>query len=154
MVRTGVGLYGYIEVNSVLPMLKPVMWQMAEVIGVKRIKRGESVFYGEIASKDMNIAFVRAGYGDGYVGGRYAYHLSANTYLERVFHLTMNVSAFDVKDSEVKVGSKVILMGNKTGIRADEIGMWTTFSTEQVLTRAGLSPRKALPSDIKYLLQS
>jgi hypothetical protein len=66
----------------------------------------------------------------------------------------MNVTAFDVSGVSAKVGEKLLLLGNKARIRADEVGKQTGISTEKVLTKAGLSRRIVLPEDIKDLLQS
>jgi len=154
MVRTGVGIYGYIEASNIRPELKPVMYQVGEIISIKDVKKGDTVFYGNVAENNMKIAFVRAGYGDGYAGGHYAYHIGSKQYISRVFDLTMNVTAFDVSGVSAKVGEKLLLLGNKARIRADEVGKQTGISTEKVLTKAGLSRRIVLPEDIKDLLQS
>ncbi len=154
MVRTGVGLYGYIEARSIRPELKPVMYQVGEIISIKKVKKGDTVFYGNVAENNMTVAFVRAGYGDGYAGGRYAYHIRSKQYISRVFDLTMNVTAFDVSGINARVGDKILLLGDKTKVRADEVGKQIGVSTEKVLTRAGLSRRIALPEDIKDLLQA
>ncbi len=154
MFRVGVALYGYVEKVDIRPSLRPVMYQMAEVIAISHVKKGESVFYGSVADRDMTIAFVRAGYGDGYVGGPYALHLGTGTYVKRVFDLTMNVSAFDVSDVSVKVGDTLVLLGHFEKVRADVVAEALSLSTEKVLTKAGLTKRQALPASIRDLLQS
>ncbi len=154
MFRVGVALYGYVEKVDIRPLLSPVMYQMADIIAISHVKKGESVFYGNIADRNMTIAFVRAGYGDGYVGGPYALHLESGIYVKRVFDLTMNVSAFDVSDVSVKVGDTLVLLGHFEKIRADVIAEAISLSTEKVLTKAGLTRRQALPDYIKDLLQS
>ena len=152
MIRTGVAVYGYIETETVKPLLNPVMYQLAPIIAVKNIRKGDTVFYGNIAEKDMKIAFVRAGYGDGYVGAKYVYHLKSGNYVPRVFDLTMNVSAIDVSDVDVKNGDTVLLLGHHEKVRADIVASMIGLSTEKILTKAGLSQRKVLPQDIRDLL--
>jgi len=154
MFRVGVALYGYVEKVDIRPLLRPVMYQMANVIAISRVKKGDSVFYGDIADRDMTIAFVRAGYGDGYVGGPYALHLKSRTYIRRVFDLTMNVSAFDITGMSVEVGDTLVLLGHFEKVRADMVAEALSLSTEKVLTKAGLTRRQALPDTIRDLLQS
>jgi len=154
MIRVGIGLYGYIEKHDVRPYLRPVMYEMADVVSVKSVSRGQSVFYDNRAEETMTVAFVRAGYGDGYVGAPYAFHVESESYVKRVFDTTMNVVAFDIGNADVKVGDKVLLLGPYSRIRADYIANNIGLSTEKVLTKAGLSRREALPDDIRVLLQS
>ena len=152
MIRTGVAVYGYIETEAVKPLLNPVMYQLAPIITIKDIKKGDTVFYGNVVDKDMKIAFVRAGYGDGYVGAKYVYHLKSGKYIPRVFDLTMNVSAIDVTDVDVKNKDVVLLLGHREKVRADTVASMIGISTEKVLTKAGLSRRRVLPQDIRDLL--
>lgn len=152
MVRTGVAIYGYIETGAVKPLFNPVMYQLASIISIKNIKKGDTVFYGNIVDKDMKIAFIRAGYGDGYVGAKYVYHLKSGKYMPRVFDLTMNVSAIDVSDMDVKIGDTLLLLGHREKVRADIVASMIDLSTEKILTKAGLSRRRVLPQHIRDLL--
>ena len=70
-VRPGIMLYGASPFadQSVKELdIKPVMTFTAEIIALNHIEAGESVGYGStfVADKDMNIAIVSIGYGDGY----------------------------------------------------------------------------------------
>ena len=70
MVRPGISLYGaYPSLETTESIkLKPVMSLVSEVINVKKIKKGQSVSYGQtfIANQDINIAVITAGYADGF----------------------------------------------------------------------------------------
>ena len=61
-VRIGIGLYGYGDKS-----LKPVMSVRSRIIGIKMLKKGETLGYEQSfkAHKDMKAADVSIGYGDG-----------------------------------------------------------------------------------------
>jgi len=63
-VRSGIGLYGGFVGNDTL---EPAMTFKSQVIEIKKIKKGDRVGYNGrvIASNDMEIAIVYAGYADG-----------------------------------------------------------------------------------------
>ena len=70
-VRPGIMLYGaspFADQSAKDLDIKPVMTFTAEIIALNHIEAGESVGYGStfVADKDMNIAIVSIGYGDGY----------------------------------------------------------------------------------------
>jgi len=69
-VRPGISLYGispFPQKRGADLGLKPVMTLETCVIGVRKVKRGETVGYGGIweASRDSTVAIIAAGYGDG-----------------------------------------------------------------------------------------
>lgn len=74
MVRAGITLYGLApsdEVRMDIVPLKPAMSLYSHIVYVKTIHAGQSVSYGGTftASRDMRIATVPVGYGDGYPRG-------------------------------------------------------------------------------------
>lgn len=74
MVRAGITLYGLApsdEVRMDMVPLKPAMSLYSHIVHVKTIHAGQSVSYGGTftASRDMRIATVPVGYGDGYPRG-------------------------------------------------------------------------------------
>lgn len=79
LVRIGLGLYGYAQNPSIEAiikeshpsfLLKSVLTWKARIIRIKRITAGETVGYDRtfVATKDMNIGIIPAGYVDGYSG--------------------------------------------------------------------------------------
>jgi alanine racemase len=73
MVRPGISLYGYDPVGkfpSEFP-LKPVLKLHSTVRALREVEAGEGVSYGHffIAKKNMLVATVAIGYGDGYLRG-------------------------------------------------------------------------------------
>jgi len=73
MVRPGISLYGYDPVGkfpSEFP-LKPVLKLRSTVRALREVEAGEGVSYGHffIAKKNMLVATVAIGYGDGYLRG-------------------------------------------------------------------------------------
>ncbi|WP_413470669.1 alanine racemase [Thalassotalea sp. LPB0316] len=70
-IRPGLMLYGVsplIDKSSASFGLKPVMTLQSSVIAIQRVKKGETVGYGNAwqASEDTNIGVIAIGYGDGY----------------------------------------------------------------------------------------
>ena len=104
--------------------LKPVMTFSARVIDIKRVKAGESVGYGSgwVAPKDMQLAVISAGYGDGYPRHAKAGTsvLVNNQLAKLVGRVSMDMLTVDLTGcSQVVVGDKVILWGG--GLPVDEI---------------------------------
>lgn len=108
MIRLGIGLYGYGQIN-----LKPVMQINSYVSKVFYAKSGEYIGYGEKykVKKDGYFAIVPIGYGDGLrrnLSGKFKVRISGK-YFQSFGNICMD--AFFVKvDKEVKVGDKVICM--------------------------------------------
>lgn len=74
LVRAGIALYGLApsdEVGMDLLSLRPAMSLYSHIVYVKTIHEGQSVSYGGTftATRDMRIATVPVGYGDGYPRG-------------------------------------------------------------------------------------
>ncbi len=123
--RPGIVLYGLPPSNSVKnDGLKPVMTFKSVVTMVKKIKKGDTVSYGRtfIADKDMTVATVTAGYGDGFprklssCGQVVVNNCRANI----IGRICMDQFMIDVTDIErVKIGDTVILLGEE--ITATEI---------------------------------
>ena len=67
-VRPGILLYGVSPLGEAMPELRPAMTLAAPVISVKQVRAGDTVGYGGRyrARRDVWIAIIAAGYGDGY----------------------------------------------------------------------------------------
>lgn len=142
MVRAGISLYGYPPVNTSLEV-KPAMEWMAEIIYVKELKAGETVSYGRIfkADKDMKVATIACGYGDGY-------HRAATGKAQVLIHgkrvpvigrICMDQMMADVTDiTGVQPGDEAILMGS-TGtetINAEDLAQAAGTISYEILLAA------------------
>ncbi len=127
MVRPGISLYGYypsLETSESIP-LRPVLSLLSKVSSVKQIEKGESVSYGRkfIAKHKTNIITVPLGYADGY--NRNLTNKSKAIINSKVFNqvgrITMDRIMFEIKNENIKVGDKVILLGKS---RKHKITAW------------------------------
>jgi alanine racemase len=71
LVRAGVALYGMWpseEVSKEIVQLKPALSLYSHVVYIKEIRKGDAVSYGGtfVAEKNMRVATIPVGYGDGY----------------------------------------------------------------------------------------
>lgn len=148
LVRAGIVLYGYPPVKTALPF-RPVMSWRTEVVHVKTVCAGEAVGYGcaFTAPRDMRVATVAVGYGDGYHraysnGGMMLIRGRRAPVLGRV---CMDQTMVDVSDiPDAAVGDEVVLLGEQgtEQIDAEEIARWAdTISYEVLLSIAMRVPR-------------
>ena len=143
MVRAGIVLYGYPPVESSLPFRTVMSWR-TEVVHVKTIHAGESVGYGcaFTATREMRIATVAVGYGDGYHracshGGMMLIRGKRSPILGRVCMDQTMVDVTDIPDAAV--GDEVVLLGKQGNdeIDAEELARWAdTISYEVLLSIA------------------
>jgi len=118
MVRAGISLYGYYPSNETSESikLKPVMLLVSEVATVSKVEKGKSISYGRKykAKSDTKIISVPIGYADGINRGltNKMFCIIKNKKHPQVGTITMDRIMFDVSDAPVKVGDKVILLGN------------------------------------------
>lgn len=130
MVRPGIMVYGLYPSKEVSRSIsiKPVMNLKAKVIQLQKVEPGWSIGYGRtfVAQKEMLIATIQAGYGDGY-----RRHLSnRGEVLVRgrrcplVGIICMDMSMIDVSDVPgVKLEDEAVLVGSQGNdeITADEV---------------------------------
>ncbi len=121
MVRPGICLYGYypsLETSESIPV-KPVMSLISRIASVKTISKNDTVGYGRTytAKAKTKIVSVPVGYADGYnrnlsnkaraiINGR-SYNLIGKVSMDRII--------FNVKEDDVRVNDKVILIGEENG---------------------------------------
>lgn len=117
-VRPGIMLYGASPFadQSVHDLgLKPVMTFTAEIIALNHIQAGEHVGYGSTftADKDMDLAIVSIGYGDGYPRAfPKQNYVSINGQATRVIgRVAMDMIAIDVTGMDAPLGTEVELWG-------------------------------------------
>ncbi|ENW94892.1 alanine racemase [Acinetobacter sp. NIPH 298] len=117
-VRPGIMLYGatpFADKNVHTLDLKPVMTFSAEIIALNHIQQGEHVGYGSsfTATKNMKIAIVSVGYGDGYPRAYLKPNFVAinQKLVPVVGRVSMDMLAIDVTDIEAEIGTRVELWG-------------------------------------------
>lgn len=132
LVRAGITLYGLMpskEVNSYTIQLKPALSLHSHIVFVKTLKPGETVSYGSkfIAEKEVKVATVPLGYGDGYPRslsskGYVLIHGKKAPILGRICMDQFMVEVTDIP--EAKEGDLVTLIGENNGeeITADTLG--------------------------------
>ena len=141
MVRAGIACYGYYPSSQTKKSikLKPVLSLKTSIVAINKLKKGESVSYGShfTAKKDMLVAVLPIGYGDGYkrllsnkgevlVNGKRARILGT---------VCMDMTMIDVTDIDSKVGDEVILLGSdgKNLITADELAQHAQTISYEIL---------------------
>ncbi len=139
MVRPGIALYGCPPVKTDVPFRPAQRW-VTEVIHVKEIGPGDTVSYGRTftAEKQMRVATLPVGYGDGYhrmlsnrgkvlIGGEYAKILG---------RVCMDQTMVDVTEIPAAVpGAEAVLLGRQgqNEITADQMGDWAGTISYEVL---------------------
>ncbi|MBR1854474.1 MAG: alanine racemase [Lachnospiraceae bacterium] len=133
LVRAGITLYGLHpseEVPGGKTYLKPVLSLYSHVVYVKTIHVGQSISYGGTftAQKDMRVATIPLGYGDGYprsLSGGKGYVLIRGQKAPILGRVCMDQFMVDVSDiPDVTTGELVTLIGRDgaLGITAEELG--------------------------------
>ncbi|MCI6376248.1 MAG: alanine racemase [Clostridiales bacterium] len=148
MIREGISLYGYPPVRTNLPFIPALSWH-AEVVHVKTISAGETIGYGRTftAERDMRIATVAVGYGDGYhrAASNRGEMLIRGRRVPIVGRVCMDQTMVDVTGLEqVAVGDDVVLLGRQgeDAINAEELAAWAqTISYEVLLAITSRVPR-------------
>jgi len=145
LVRAGIVLYGYPPVASELDFRTVMSWQ-TEVVHVKTVYAGECIGYGCAyqAEKEMRIATVAVGYGDGYHracsnGGAMIVHGRRAPIVGRI---CMDQTMLDVTDIPgVEAGDEAVILGRQGAevIDAEEIARWADTIGYEVLL--SIAPR-------------
>jgi len=118
-VRTGIALYGYsdFELQSKKIGLMPVLSLKSKVISIKKIKKDETVGYSFLfkAEKDLEIAIIPIGYGDGYFRNlsNKSFVLVGGHKCNVIGSVCMDQLIIDVTDLKVTIGDEVVLIGSQ-----------------------------------------
>lgn len=150
-VREGISLYGYPPVHTELPFRPALSWQ-TEVVHVKHLEAGETIGYGRTytAPRDMRVATVAVGYGDGYhrACSNRGWMLIRGKRVPIVGRVCMDQTMVDVTDvPDCRVGDEVVLLGRQgeESINAEELAAWAqTISYEVLLAISPRVPREYL----------
>jgi len=118
MVRCGLGLYGYApDEQRPDENLKKCMILESRVTQIHKVKKGDTISYGRTfaADKDMEVAIVSIGYGDGYsrlLSNKDSLYLNGK-YAKVLGRVCMDACVIDVTDIPCKEGDLVTVFGTK-----------------------------------------
>ena len=155
MVRAGIVLYGYYpsgETKETFPV-KPVLSWKTAVAAVNEIQAGEAISYSGtfVAQRDMRVAVLPVGYGDGYrrLLSNKAEVLIHGKRAPIVGNICMDMMMADVTEIPgVSLGDPVVLIGRqgKEAITAEELAaLCGTISYEIMLS---ITPR--VPKEYRH----
>jgi alanine racemase len=138
--RPGVFLYGVaaFEGGAITP--EPVVSMRARIVEIRPIHDGETVSYGATwrASGTRRIATVPVGYADGYrrsLGDR-GFALLGGQRVPVAGRVTMDMTMFDVTDTDAALGDVVTLLGREGGsvITVADLAAAAELSPYEILT--------------------
>ena len=142
------GLYPSEEMDHEAMKLEQAMSIYSHVVHVKEIEAGRGISYGQtfIAEKNMRIATIPIGYGDGYPRNlsNKGYVLIGGQKADIVGRVCMDQFMVDVTGLDVQVGDKVTLAGQdgKEEILIDDLAVLAgTFNYEFVCDLGKRIPR-------------
>lgn len=144
-VRPGISLYGYSPDAKTDLKLKPVLQWNTNIMQIKHLKKGDCVSYNRSfqAKRNMTIATVPVGYGDGFARNYKTMNVGyKNQKCPVLGNVCMDLLMIDIsKTKNPKVGDTVYLMGPGT---KKEANAWDYAKVDrtipyEVLTR--ISPR-------------
>lgn len=148
LARPGCSLYGIAPTaGDTNPMQQVVTWN-APILMTRTLERDQTVGYGatQTLAKGRRIATVATGYADGYLrsASGQAVGYAGSHKVPLVGRVTMDMLCFDVTDvpeGDVQAGRMITLLGDKDGIRVDDLAHHAGTIGYEVLTRLG--PRLA-----------
>jgi len=135
MVRIGIGLYGYSSSkNTVFKQCKSVF---AKVVQTKKVLCGQGIGYDHVyvAKKDVAVAVVDCGYGDG-LPRRYSGYVVANDKKMPILgNICMDMMMIENIGNSLHVGDEVIVLGEngKNAVKADDIAKICDTITYEIL---------------------
>ncbi|MEJ5307972.1 MAG: alanine racemase [candidate division WOR-3 bacterium] len=144
LVRPGIMLYGQYTDERLKEFIKvkQVMFLKSRICQIKNLKKGDTVSYGRnfVAEKNMKIATVLIGYGDGYsrLLSNKSYMFLKGKRVRVVGNVCMDLTMIDISDVEnVKVGDEVEIFGENISI--NELAKLSGLLNYEILT--GIGPR-------------
>ena len=146
-VRPGLLVYGIVPPHRrrspvhIQSHLRPALTWKCRLGFIKSIRAGTSLSYGRsyLAPRNLRVATITAGYGDGYsrVGAAHGFVLVGGRRCRILGRITMDQMLVDVSALRTaKVGDEVVLMGTqgKQTIDATELARWWNTVPWEVLT--------------------
>ncbi|MBQ0017398.1 MAG: alanine racemase, partial [Clostridiales bacterium] len=139
MVRLGILLYGYKEVESKIK-LKPVLKITSSLVQIQSIKKGQNVGYGNnfTAKTDMKIGIVNLGYADGFLrtNSNEGKVIINNQFANIVGTICMDLFMVDITNIKCKIGDEVIILGSSKNLKidADDLAKINNTISYEILT--------------------
>lgn len=129
LARPGCSLYGIAPQSGVENPMKQVVTWNAPILMTRTLERDQTVGYGAIDTmpKGTRIATVASGYADGYIrnaSGHGAVAYVGDHKVPLVGRVTMDMLCFDVSkvpERDIHEGALITLLGDKDGIRVDDV---------------------------------
>lgn len=147
MVRAGIILYGYYPSTETKKSfnIEPVLSFKTNIVAINSVKKGESISYGctFTAEKDMTVAVIPVGYGDGYkrIMSNKGHVLINGKKASITGRICMDMTMVDITEiPDVRIGDEVVLIGNQKNLQitADDLAEWSdTISYEIMLSITG-----------------
>ncbi len=144
LARPGCSLYGIApQCHGKNPMQQVAIWE-APILMTRTLEREQAVGYGATATakKGTRIATVASGYADGYP--RYLSNKGVGYIGEHrvalLGRVTMDMLCFDVSavpESATQEGAMITLLGDRDGIRVDDLALEAGTIGYEILTRIG-----------------
>lgn len=153
-VRAGVILYGMMPDGVPSPDFRPVMTLKARIAHIHTLRAGESVSYGATftAERDMRIATLPIGYGDGFV----RHYTGASVTLPDgsaapiVGRICMDQCMIAIGDADVHPGDTVTIFGGDSGAALESLaGRAETINYEITTILTSRVPRIAIEGESK-----
>lgn len=148
-VRPGLSLYGIYPASEKPVALAPALTWKARIGWVGSVSEGEGVSYGLTykASRQIRIAMVQVGYGDGYPRGLSGVGevLIGGVRCPIIGRVCMDVSVVALSDTaNVSVGDEVVLIGKQgdAEITVDEIAHHAGTISYEILTQIGARAKR------------
>lgn len=116
LIRTGISMYGISPLGIHNDNLKPVMEFKAPVVLIRYINKGTMIGYGNSyeAKRDMNIAIIQCGYGDGipfeYSNKGFVYYNKSK--IPVIGRVSMDLISIDITDIDIEINDYVTLWGS------------------------------------------
>jgi alanine racemase len=146
MVRPGISLYGIDPSGQPCAgrALRPVMKWTAPLVGIRQIRRGIGVGYGQTwqAARDTRIGLVPIGYADGYVrsNSNRAITLVHGKPAPVVGRVSMDLTTIDLGEiPQAQIGDEVTLLDNDplSQVSAYAVAKWGDTIPYEVFCRIG-----------------
>jgi len=144
LARPGCSLYGIAPQSNAANLMHQVATWDAPILMTRTLEREQTIGYGAtvIAAKGTRIATVASGYADGYLrhltGKGIAY--IGDYKVPLLGRVTMDMLCFDVSavpESLTHEGAALTLLGDKDGIRVDDVAAAADTIGYEILTRIG-----------------
>ncbi len=150
LARPGCSLYGIApQSNGANPMQHVATWN-APILMTRTLERDQTIGYGATvsAAKGTRIATIASGYADGYLRhltGKAIGYIGEHP-VPLIGRVTMDMLCFDVSsvpESLAHEGASITLLGDKDGIRVDDVAEKAGTIGYEILTRIGTRVKRA-----------